>query len=74
MLNKQVKVSFWAGLFCLVSNNGLIAQQDSLVLRHRNLNEVEVVEKVRPAVTREGTPVQMLNKSDMLRLGVQELS
>lgn len=74
MLNKQVKVSFWAGLFCLSSIISLQAQQDTVSIRHRELNEVEVVEKVRHAVNREGTSVQVMNRDEMLRLGMQELS
>lgn len=35
---------------------------------------VEVVEKVRPSVTREGTPLQIMDRAGIDRLGVQDLS
>lgn len=63
-----------AGLLCLTTQEGLIAQQDSVSMRHRDLSEVEVVEKARSAVNREGAPIQVMNRTEMLRLGVQELS
>ena len=38
------------------------------------LSGVEVVGKVRPAVTRESTPLQVLEKTEIDRLGLQDLS
>lgn len=38
------------------------------------LSGVEVVGKVRPAVTRESTPLQVLGKTEIDRLGLQDLS
>lgn len=40
----------------------------------RNLTEVEVVEKARPSVTRQGAPLQVIGKSDIERLGLEDLS
>ncbi|MCE5226604.1 MAG: TonB-dependent receptor plug domain-containing protein, partial [Porphyromonadaceae bacterium] len=65
---------FCTGLLCLVSTVGLCAQQDTVSMRHRDLNGVEVVEKARPVVNREGAPIQVMNRDEMLRLGMQELS
>ncbi|WP_102407769.1 TonB-dependent receptor plug domain-containing protein [Parabacteroides bouchesdurhonensis] len=49
------------------------AQQVDTVSYHQ-LSEVEVVEKARPSVTREATPVQLIDRKGIERLGVQELS
>lgn len=38
------------------------------------LSGVEVVEKARPSVTRAGTPLQIMDRAGIDRLGVQELS
>ena len=65
---------FCTGLLCLVSTVGLRAQQDTVSMRHRDLNGVEVVERARPVVNREGAPIQVMNRDEMLRLGMQELS
>lgn len=56
-----------AGILC-----GIAQQTDTLSTR--NLTEVEVVEKVRPAVTRQGAPMQVMNKGDIERLGLADLS
>ncbi|MDR1937430.1 MAG: TonB-dependent receptor [Tannerellaceae bacterium] len=49
------------------------AQQGD-TLMYRELPRVEVVEKARPSVTREGAPLQLLDRSGMERLGMRELS
>ena len=41
---------------------------------YHELSGVEVVEKVRPSVTREGTPLQIMDRAGIDRLGVQDLS
>jgi len=41
---------------------------------YRTLSEVEVVEKARPSVTREGTPLQLMNRVEIERLGIRDLS
>jgi outer membrane cobalamin receptor len=43
-------------------------------LMYRELPQVEVVEKARPSVTREGAPLQLLDRSGIERLGLRELS
>jgi hypothetical protein len=43
-------------------------------LMYRELPQVEVVEKARPSVTREGAPLQLLDRSGIERLGVRELA
>jgi vitamin B12 transporter len=50
----------------------LFAQVDTT--RYHQLNEVEVVAKSRPSVTREATPLQVMDKAEIERLGVQDLS
>lgn len=61
-------VSAW-----LFSSAALWAQQvDTTVVHH--LSGVEVVEKARPSVTRESTPLQVMGRTDMERLGIQDLS
>ena len=40
---------------------------------YHELSGVEVVEKVRPSVTREGTPLQIMDRAGIDRLGVQDL-
>lgn len=61
-------------LFCvwLYPVMGLFAQVDTT--RYHQLNEVEVVAKSRPSVTREATPLQVMDKAGIERLGVQDLS
>lgn len=57
----------------LISAGTLFAQQtDTATIR--NLSEVEVVEKVRPSVTRQGAPLQMMGRTDIERLGLEDLS
>ncbi|MDL2208488.1 TonB-dependent receptor [Parabacteroides sp. OttesenSCG-928-O15] len=69
---------FTRRVFCLLACSlgsiyGLYAQQtDTTVVR--NLSEVEVVEKLRPSVTRQGAPLQIMNRTDIERLGMQDLS
>ena len=41
---------------------------------YHELSGVEVVEKVRPSVTREGTLLQIMDRAGIDRLGVQDLS
>lgn len=48
------------------------AQVDTV--RYHQLSGVEVVGKARPSVTREGTPLQVMDKAGIERLGVQDLS
>ncbi len=48
--------------------------QEADTLATRQLSDVEVVEKVRPGVTREATPVQRLDKERIEQLGLQDLS
>ncbi|MDR1201964.1 MAG: TonB-dependent receptor [Tannerellaceae bacterium] len=58
---------------CLFSAVYSAAQQrDSIT--YRELPNVEVVEKVRPSVMREGAPIQLLNQTTFKRLGLQDLS
>ncbi|MDR2810746.1 MAG: TonB-dependent receptor [Tannerellaceae bacterium] len=45
---------------------------DSLL--YRELPRVEVVEKARPSVTREGAPLQRIDRSGIERLGIRDLS
>ncbi|NDV56137.1 TonB-dependent receptor [Parabacteroides sp. 52] len=40
----------------------------------RSLTQVEVVEKARISGTRQGAPMQLMDRSDMERLGIQDLS
>jgi len=55
------------GVTCLVAQ-----QPDTTSIR--NLSEVEVVEKARPSTTRQGAPLQIMGKSDIERLGLEDLS
>ena len=41
---------------------------------YHELSGVEVVEKARPSVTRQGTPLQIMDRQSIDRLGVQDLS
>ena len=41
---------------------------------YHQLSGVEVLGKVRPSTTRESTPLQVMDKAGMERLGVQDLS
>jgi outer membrane cobalamin receptor len=47
-------------------------QKDSIT--YRELSNVEVIEKERPSVIREGAPVQLLDQTTFRRLGLQTLS
>lgn len=47
-------------------------QTDSLL--YRELPHVEVIEKARPSATREGAPIQLLDRSGIERLGVHDLA
>ena len=47
-------------------------QEDSLM--YRELPQVEVVEKARPSVTREGAPLQLLEREAIDRLGIQDVA
>ncbi len=59
-------------LFCLPFAGNISAQIDTT--RVHELTGVEVVEKSRPSVTRETTPIQVLDKAAIERLGVDNLS
>lgn len=50
----------------------MVAQIDTAA--YHRLSDVEVVGKVRPSVTREAAPLQVLDRAAIERLGVQELS
>jgi outer membrane cobalamin receptor len=58
------------GLFCPVA----IGAQQTDSLLYRELPRVEVVEKARPSVTREGAPLQLIDRSGIERLGIRDLS
>lgn len=64
---------FW-GLLCvgLYSFTVSYAQVDTTT--YHQLKGVEVIEKVRPSVTREGTPLQVMDRAGIERLGLQDLS
>ena len=51
----------------------LHAQQIDTTVYHQ-LKGVEVVEKARPSTTREATPLQVMDRSGIERLGIQDLS
>lgn len=61
---------------CLVSFTVVSAQQnlstDTVKLRH--LPDVEVVTQSRVSVTRQATPLQLLDSKNIKRLGIQDLS
>lgn len=57
----------------LVSSVCLLAQRVDTT-RYHELSGVEVIEKARRSVTREGAPLQVLDRSGIERLGVQDLS
>ena len=61
---------FSAWLFSL----GVAYGQQIDTTAYHELSGVEVVEKVRPSVTREGTPLQIMDRAGIDRLGVQDLS
>ena len=62
------------GLFCawLFPFAALYAQVDTTT--YHQLSGVEVLGKVRPSATRESTPLQVMDKAGIERLGVQDLS
>ncbi|MDR0429998.1 MAG: TonB-dependent receptor [Tannerellaceae bacterium] len=66
------KKELWL-LVCLFSSVYSVAQQTDSIT-YRELSNVEVVEKARPSVMREGVPVQLLNREGIQRLGLQDLS
>lgn len=57
----------------LISSVYLLAQQVDTTKYHE-LSGVEIVEKAQRFVTRESTPLQILNRSGIERLGMQDLS
>lgn len=57
----------------LLSSVALSAQVVDTTKVHQ-LSGVEVVGKVRPSVTREGAPLQIMDKTGIERLGLQDLS
>lgn len=61
---------FCAWLFSL----GVVNGQQIDTTAYHELSGVEVVEKARPSVTRAGTPLQVLDRAGIDRLGVQDLS
>lgn len=61
-------------LYSCLTGSLFLSAQEVDTLRHRTLSGVEVVEKARTSVTRQGTPLQVMNKASIERLGVQELS
>ncbi len=69
-------VPFLKGVLSLIFVSGLElanAQQVDTLRTHR-LDEVEVVESLRPAVNRASVPVQVATKNTIERLGVQDLA
>ncbi|MDR0844120.1 MAG: Plug domain-containing protein, partial [Tannerella sp.] len=58
---------------CICTYTGIRAQQTDTILT-RTLPGVEVTEKARPAVMRQTAPLQVINRQNMERLGIQELS
>lgn len=59
--------AWWIGFGCLLA-------QENDTTRVHNLTEVEVVEKARPSTIRQGAPLQSIDKSDIERLGLEDLS
>ena len=53
---------------------GAVSGQQIDTTAYHELSGVEVVEKARPSVTREGTPLQIMDRAGIDRLGVQDLS
>ena len=56
-------LSCWAGLTQVIDTTA-----------YHELSGVEVIEKARPSVTRDGAPLQIMSRSNIDRLGVQDLS
>ncbi|MCC8153393.1 MAG: TonB-dependent receptor [Tannerellaceae bacterium] len=67
---RRVFFPFWVA--CILTVNLYAQQTDSLSLRQ--LSEVEVVEKLRPVVTREAAPIQIMERVQIDRMGIHELS
>jgi outer membrane cobalamin receptor len=65
------KKELWLCACLLLSAFAGAQQQDSLL--YRELPHVEVVEKARPSAVREGTPIQLLDRSGIARLGIRDL-
>lgn len=61
---------FGAWLFSL----GVVNGQQIDTTAYHELSGVEVIEKARPSVTRAGTPLQVMDRAGIDRLGVQDLS
>ena len=57
---------------CGLCNAGIKAQVDTAT--YHRLSDVEVVGKVRPSVTREATPLQVMDRAGIERIGAQDLS
>lgn len=57
---------------CLFPFVALLAQVDTTKLYQ--ISEVEIMGKARPSVTRESTPIQVMDRVGIDRLGVQDLS
>ena len=68
----KIKRALGLSCTCLCAGMSLHAQIDTT--RYHQLNGVEVVAKSRPSVTREATPLQVMDKAGIERLGVQDLS
>lgn len=73
MLCLYTKKLLYAGIawLCIIGN---VYAQEQDTLTYRTLQEVEVVEKMRTSVTRQGSPIQVMDKKDIERLGLQDLS
>ena len=71
---QNIFVKRLSGLLCawLFPFAALYAQVDTTT--YHQLSGVEVLGKVRPSTTRESTPLQMMDKAGIERLGVQDLS
>lgn len=61
---------FGAWLFSM----GVVNGQQIDTTAYHELSGVEVVEKARPSVTRAGTPLQVMDRAGIDRLGVRDLS
>lgn len=71
---QNIFVKRLSGLLCawLFPFAALYAQVDTTT--YHQLSGVEVLGKVRPSTTRESTPLQVMDKAGIERLGVQDLS
>ena len=71
---QNIFVKRLSGLLCawLFPFAALSAQVDTTT--YHQLSGVEVLGKVRPSTTRESTPLQVMDKAGIERLGVQDLS